>query len=333
MRALVAGGYGPPGELAVAELPVPVPGPGQVLVRVAAAALNPADLRLLGGAFREAVPLAFPHVPGSDFAGEVVAVGPGGGRFAVGARVFGHGLPRAAGAMAEQAASPPSFTTGAMAEFALFESGTPGLAPVPEGLSPERAATLPIPGLTALALLREGRFSPGETVLVLGAAGGVGGALVPLLAAAGARVIGTAIPADAEYVRGLGAAEVLDYRSVDPAEEALRRVAGGVDALVNLALPGPALTAAARAVRPGGRVLNAAFPSQDPGEFARAWPRLTGRTVLMSAREGALAELAEKARTGVLPDTISRRYGLAEAPRAYADLAGRHVRGKLVVVM
>jgi NADPH:quinone reductase-like Zn-dependent oxidoreductase len=312
-------------------MPVPQAGAGQIQVRVRAAALNPADLRSLSGVMRDVASLTFPHVPGSDFAGTVSSVGPDVTRFAVGDEVFGVGLPRATAEMASMLSTPSSLTTGAMASYAVFEADTPALALRPPGLSAEHAATLPIPGLTGLAVLRAGRFSPGERVLVVGAAGGVGGATVPLLAAAQLHVIATALPEDAEYVRELGATEMIDYRAADTVAETLRRCPDGVDAVVNLALPGAALVKVGDVVRPGGRLLNAAFPAPDPSDFDRT--DLTVETVYSNARPGDLDQLATQAVAGVLPPTISRRFTLEEAPQAYTELVDAHVRGKFLVAM
>ncbi|MEV4112998.1 NADP-dependent oxidoreductase [Nonomuraea sp. NPDC049695] len=320
---MVARGYGGVEVLEVADVPVPLPGPGQIQVRIAAAGLNPADLRIVSGAFKESVPMRFPHVLGSDFAGTVTAAGPAVERFSPGDEIFGLGQARAAAGMASLVSTPPSFTTGTMAEYAVFDADTPALALRPAELSAEHAASLPIAALTALPLLRAGDFAPGTTTLVIGAAGGVGGAVVPLLAAQGVHVIATALPADEGYVRGLGASETIDYRSADVASETLSRHPGGIDALVNLALPGPALPAVARVVRPGGRLLNIAFPAPGPA---------TGfETVYTNARAGDLEEVTALALKGVLPSTVTRRYPLAEAVRAYRDLEHTHVRGKLLV--
>jgi len=331
MRAVVAREYGPPSVLVVSDTPVPQAEAGQIQVRVRAAALNPADLRNLSGVMRELAPLTFPHVPGSDFAGTVSSVGSGVTRFAVGDEVFGVGLPRATAGMASMLSTPPSLTTGAMASYAVFEADTPAIAVRPPGLSAEHAATLPIPGLTGLAVLRAGRFSPGERVLVVGAAGGVGGATVPLLAAAQLQVIATALPEDAEYVRELGATEVIDYRAVDIVAETLRRYPDGVDAVVNLALPGAALVKVGDVVRPGGCLLNAAFPAPDRSDFDRT--DLTVETVYSNARPGDLDQLAAQAVAGALPSTISRRFTLEEAPQAYTEMVYAHVRGKYLVTM
>jgi NADPH:quinone reductase-like Zn-dependent oxidoreductase len=331
MKAVVAHHYGSAAVLAVEDISIPRPDPGQIQVRVAAAALNPADLRSLSGVLAELAPLEFPHVPGSDFAGTVTEVGEGVTRFSVGDEVFGTGLPRATVHMATYFSSPPSLTTGTLAEYAVFEADTPALAHRPPTLEAERAAALPIVGLTALSLLREGRFQPGETVLVIGATGGVGSAVVPLLARAKAHVIATARADDEDYVRGLGADEVIDHSATDVVAETSRRRPDGVDTVVNLALPGDRLIEVGRAIRRGGRLLNVAYPAPDPGAFAR--DDLTVHTVYGAARPGDLDELATRANEGSLPSAISRRHRLDDGPRAYLGLEQEHTRGKLVVLM
>jgi NADPH:quinone reductase-like Zn-dependent oxidoreductase len=243
--------------------------------------------------------------------------------------VFGLGLPRSLARMAALVASPPSLTTGALAEYAVFAADTPALARRPAGLPADHAAALPTVGLTALPLLRAGRFGHGDVVLVVGATGGVGSTVVPLLAATGAHVIATATPADEEYVRGLGATEVTDHRATDIIEETLRRHPDGIDAVLNLARRGDDVTELARVIRPGGHLLNIAYPAPDPAEFEG----ITVETILSTARPGDLATLAAHAVDGTLPPVISRRYRLADAPQAWHDLEHEHTRGKLVVTM
>lgn len=317
MKAVVATGYGPPERYTVADVPVPRPGPGQLLVRIAAASINPADVRLPSGEFRDVTPLEFPHVPGNDFAGTVSEVGAGVTAYRVGDEIFGLAVPRALRAMA---GAWPSMSTGSLAEFAVFEADTPLLAHRPAGASVEQAAALATTGLTARALMTTAEVRPGETVLVVGATGGVGTAVVPLLAAAKARVIATATDADADLVRALGADEIIGYGEYPT----------GVDVAVNVTLPSDRLTTVAAAVRPGGRLLTITYPVPTQEWIGRDDVAL--RFVLdMDGTLGGMREVGELVRDGDLPATIGRRYTLDEGPRACVDFVRLHTTGKLVV--
>ncbi|MER7276607.1 NADP-dependent oxidoreductase [Dactylosporangium sp. NPDC000244] len=311
MLALVARGYGPPEEYEIAEVPVPEPGPGQIRVRVAAMSVNPADVRLPAGDFRGAVDLPFPHIPGNDFAGTVDALGPGVERWAPGDEIFGFATPRALRHMGSS-----SLSTGALAQYAVFEAETPFLAHRPAGLDVAQAAALPTVGLTARALLASAGLTPGERVLVVGATGGVGTTVLPMLAAAGAHVIATARDGDAGLVRSLGAAEVTAYDDY-PA---------GVDLALNLVVAGDRLAPVAAAVRPGGRLLTITFPPPP------AFDGIDVRLVLdMEARHGGMAEVAADAVAGRLRARIDREYAFADAAEALAHFARWHKTGKLVV--
>lgn len=317
MKAVVAGGYGPPEEYTVAELPVPRPGPGQLLVRVAAASINPGDVVIPSGRFRDAAPLTFPHVPGNDFAGTVTEVGAGVTGYVPGDEIFGYAAPRA---LRPMLGPRPSMSTGSLAQYTVVEADTPFVTHRPAGLPAEQAAALATAGLAARAVLATAAIRPGERVLVVGATGGVGTTLVPLLAAAGATVIATATEHDADLLRGLGAAEIVGYDERDhPA---------GVDAAFNLTLPSDHLAGVARSVRPGGRLLTITYPVPQQDWIARDDVDL--RFVLdMEGTLGGMREVAE----GALRATIGRRYTLDEGAQACVDFARRHTTGKLVVVM
>jgi NADPH:quinone reductase-like Zn-dependent oxidoreductase len=322
MKAVVAIDYGPPEQFTVADVPVPRPGPGQIQVRISAASLNPTDIRLPGGEYRDALHLEFPHVPGNDFAGTVTEVGLGVTVFRVGDEVFGEAVPRAMRAVAS--ATRPSLSTGSLAEYAVFEADTPLIARRPAGLSAVDAAALATSGLTALAMIGTAEVKPDETVLVVGATGGVGTAVVPLLAAGGARVIATSTAADADILRDLGAAEVIGYAETD--------YPSGVDTAFNLTLPGERLTGLARSIRPGGRLVTVVYPPPRPEQVGRE--DVDVRFVLdLGGKFGGMHEVGELARDGRLPATISRRYTLDEGPQACVDLVRTHTVGKLVVTM
>jgi NADPH:quinone reductase-like Zn-dependent oxidoreductase len=321
VKAVIARDYGPPEQFTVADVATPRPGPGQIQVRISAASINPADVRLPSGEFRGAVSLAFPHIPGNDFAGTVTELGPGVTAFGPGDEIFGMAIPRALRAMADVAR--PSLGTGTLAEYAVFEADTPFLAHRPASLSPQDAAALATTGVTALALMNTASVRPGETALVVGATGGVGTALVPLLAAAKARVIATATPADADLLRRLGAEQTIGYDERD--------YPSGVDAAFNLTLPGDRLTAIALALRPGGRLCTITYPVPRQEDLGRDDVDL--RFVLDMAGElSQMTDVAEATLDGRLPATIGRRYSLDEGVAACADFVRRHTSGKLVVV-
>ncbi|GAA1980607.1 NADP-dependent oxidoreductase [Catenulispora subtropica] len=322
MRAVVADGYGPPEEYTVADgVPVPKPGPGQIQVRIAAAAVNPADVRLPSGEFGDAVPLTFPHVPGNDFAGTVTQVGSGVTAYRVGDEVFGVAVPRVLRGLAGKR---PSVGTGSLAEYAVVEADTPMIAHRPGGLSAEDAAALATTGVTARAIMATAAVKPGERVLLVGATGGVGTVLLPLLAAAGAHVIATATPADAALMRELGATEVIGYQESEyPAD---------VDVAINAVLPGDRLAAVAATLRPGGRLLGITFPAPTPETVGR--DDVTLHLVFdMDAELGGMREVGEVAARGELRAVIGRRYRLEEGAQACVDFAREHTTGKLVVTV
>ncbi|MER5457133.1 NADP-dependent oxidoreductase [Micromonospora sp. NPDC002389] len=313
MKAVVATGYGPPEHLTVADMPIPRPGPGQIQVRIAAASINPMDVRLPAGDFRGAAELTFPHVLGNDFAGTVSEVGAGVEAYHVGDEVFGHAVPRALRAMV--GAGRPSLTTGTLAEYAVFEADTPFLAHRPAALDVAEAAALPTVGLTVQALLATAAPQPGETVLVVGASGGVGTTLLPRLT--GTTVIATGRPPDAELLRAKGATEVIDYADEYPDQ---------VDLAFNLVLPSDRLQRVGRALRPGGRLYTITFPQPDPAFLDRRDVRF--ELVLdVEGRFGGMREVA------ALTPTVGRRYPLAEGVRALTDFVGRHTLGKLVLTV
>lgn len=287
---------------------------------MSAASLNPADLLMTAGTVREMVPLDFPFVPGTDVAGTVTELGPGTQGFEVGEEVFGFGAPPSFAA----GVGIPAVTSGALAEYATFQAG-PYLAKRPAKLSVVAAAALLSTGMTALAVLDRGRFQLRETVVVIGAPGGIGSVVVPLLARR-CTVIASGTEPDRDYLRGLGAADPIGYRESDLIEEVRRRHPEGVDAVVNLALTGEAVVAATRMLRPGGRLL-----STTPGTPAH--PAVTTVMGTTALRPGTMDSLAAHVLDGTLPEPATRTYVLSDAARAYQDLAHEHTRGKIVVLV
>ena len=182
--------------------------------------------------------------------------------------------------------------------------------------------------MTATCLLRAVGLAQGEKVLVIGATGGIGLYMVQLARLLGARVIATASAEDAEYIRGLGAAETVDYRTGDVVQETLRLEPGGVDVVVDLINRGDALADSARAARPGGRVVSPLFGPPDLGRG------VSGVYIgSFTAEPGDLQSLADRAASGELKVEIGASYPLADSVQAVSDFAGKHLRGKVVITI
>lgn len=217
MRAAYVEQLGQAENIRYGELPPPQPGPDDVLVDVEVTTVNHVDTFVRSGAWR--TPLEFPFVIGRDLVGTVAAAGPGVGGFAVGDRVWCNSLGHDGrqGAAAEQAAVPAD-----------------RLYHLPPGVAPADAVAVAHSAATAyLALFTHGRTRPGETVVILGAAGCVGSAATAMAAEAGARVIAVASAEDARHCWDLGAAEVIDYRDPDLPQRLRERSPRGVDVHVD----------------------------------------------------------------------------------------------------
>lgn len=250
MRGWQVHELGAPGDVLTwhDDLPDPEPGPGQVLVRVHAAACNFPDILLCQGKYQERPPL--PFTPGLEIAGEVVAAGEGAGA-GIGDRVIGT----------------PAVGRGGFAELALLDDAA--TLSWPEGMSAAQAAGMLIAYQTGYcALHHRGRLQPWETLLVHGAAGGVGSAAVQLGKAAGARVIGTAGgPDKCEVARSMGAEEVIDYSSEDLVARVKELTGGrGADVIFD-PIGGDVFDASRRVAAFEGRILIIGFVS---GRFADA---------------------------------------------------------------
>lgn len=307
MRAVVIRSFGEPEVLEMAEVPEPQAGPGQVRIRVAAAAVNPVDAATRVGALAAGGLMTGAGQVGLgwDVAGVVDQVG--GGAFTVGDRVVG---------LSDRLDLP----TKAQAEYVVLDAGA--VAPVPD-TDLVAASTLPLNASTALQGLDLLGLSPGQTVLVTGAAGAVGGFAVELAVARGLRVVAAAGGGDEALVRGFGA-EVFVPRSAPLAETVRRAVPGGVDGALDAAVLGvPALDA----VRGGGAfvaVIGGAAPPPLRGiRVANVWVRADG---------AALRELSALVARGALTPRVADTLPLADVAEAHRRLAKGGLRGRLVLV-
>lgn len=320
MSAIVQHAYGSSDALRVETIPVPVPAPAEVLVEVRAAGVDagtwhlmtgrPYLMRVIGFGLRG--PRA--RVRGLAFAGRVAAVGADVSDLRPGDDVFGS-------------------ADGAFAEFVLAPRSA--LVRLPASIGYEQAAAVPVSGVTALQSLRAAAVPAGGRVLVLGASGGVGHYAVQLAVAAGATVTGVCSAAKAEFVRGLGAADVIDYRTTD-----VTATGRSWDAIIDTAGDRP-LSRLRRILAPTGslvivggsggpvlggmeRVLAAAIASRFTGQ------RLIGLVSNENATD--LAELAALADAGAFLPAVDAVLPLDRAGEAVDLVASGAVRGKVVVV-
>jgi NADPH:quinone reductase-like Zn-dependent oxidoreductase len=301
MRAIRFDDYGPVEALHLAEVDKPVPGPGELLVRVAAAGVNPADGKWRQGMFKSFIPIALPHVPGYDIAGTVEAVGEDVAGWHVGDRVVG---------------LLGNTTHGGYAEFAAAEAHA--CARVPESLDLAVAAALPVAGLTGAQMIEEQiRPAAGETVLVTGAVGAVGRFIVHAALAEGAKVVAAVRPAQADEARSLGASEVI---ALD------QEVSGMTFDHVADTVGGPAVAKLCRQLRPGGRICTAATDPIDPEGLA-AEP-----VFIFLYQDGArLQRIVDEIAAGGLPVPIARRMPLARAAEAQRLTAAGGLGGKIIL--
>lgn len=321
-------------NLRVAERPDPEPGPGQVLVAVRAASLNYRDLMMVRGHYDPRMPL--PLVPLSDGVGEVVAMGEGVERVAVGQRVMGA---FSQGWIAGQATKAMRKTTlggpidGMLASHCLLSAE--GVVPAPSHLSDAQAATLPCAGVTAwVALMDDGGLAPGQTVLVQGT-GGVSIFALQLARRVGARVIATS-SSDEKLARAreLGAAATINYRANEAWErEVLSLTEGeGVDLVVEVGGAGT-FGKALRCTRVGGRVATIGVLSGVKGEVDLI-PILMSRIRVQGVFVGSrshLEALAAAVSEAKLEPVVDRVLPFAEAPAAFAHMASGAHFGKIVV--
>ncbi|MEU6852398.1 NAD(P)-dependent alcohol dehydrogenase [Actinacidiphila alni] len=325
MRAIVQDRYGDPGTLSLGSAAKPEPGPDEVLIRVHAAAVNAYDWHLMRGdpylaRLTFGVRRPRTRVRGRDFAGQVVGTGPGVTRFRPGDQVFGE-------------------ADGAFAEY--VSAGQDVLAAIPDGLTFEQAAALPLAGNTALMALRDaGRVRAGHHVLINGASGGVGTFAVQIGKAFGARVTAVCSARNSELARSIGADHVVDYATED-----FTRSGERADVVLDL-VGNHRLAALRRAVAPGGTLVLSGGGASEGGSLfgpmalllrARATARFArGQrlTVLTATPSGAnLTALADLASRGRLTPVVDRTYPLAEVPDAIRYMETEHARGKVVITV
>ncbi|HEY8685679.1 MAG TPA: NADP-dependent oxidoreductase [Chloroflexota bacterium] len=303
MRAARFHEYGAPDVLVVDQVPRPEPQEGTVLVRVHAAGVNPIEWKLRAGYLKEYMPVELPHTPGYDLAGTVEAIGPGVTGFAPGQAVFGRGM-------------------GTYADYAV--APTTSLAPKPDNITFDQAATIAIGSITAwTGLFDAADLQAGQRLLVQGAAGGTGSYAVQLGRWKGAHVTGTASSRNLEFVRSLGAEEVIDYTTTS-VEEAV----SGVDVVFDT-VGGEVMDRSWQLLKPSGILVEVAgMPNEDT---ARQHGVRTSGVQAPPDVSDILRQIADLIRSGAVMAEVGAVFPLDEAAQAQALSQTGHGRGRIVL--
>ncbi len=329
MNAVRVHEFGSPEELRYEQVAVPEPGSGEVLIRVVAAAANPPDWYTregMPGVPIELVPgLTLPLALGTDASGVIEAVGDDVDGFSVGDEIFG------------MLRFPSSVQSAAYAEYVT--APVSDIARKPLGVSHQEAAGASMAGLTAWQYLIDlGHDHPspfqaeqhqpvplteGTTVLVNGAAGGVGHLVVQLAKWKGARVIAVASGTHEAFLRDLGADEVIDYTQTRP-----EAVAHDVDLVVDM-IGGPDSRRLLRTLKPGGALFYVYLAEFDPEEVKRLGVTVSATQVRANGRQ--LKQIAQLIEAGALRVAIDSTYPLADARQAHERAAQGHLQGKIVL--
>jgi NADPH2:quinone reductase len=310
MRAFAFDAFAEPGS--IHELPDPQPAEGQVRVRVRAASINPFDSFVVQGYMKDRMKHPFPLVPCSDLSGTIDLLGLGVDGFAVGDPVFG-----ITGRMVGE---------GTLAE--LTTAAAVNIARRPVALDEREAAAMPLAGVSALMSVEAADPKPRGVIVIVGASGGIGGYAVQLAAQRGARVIGVTSSYHLEYVKSLGAAEVVDRTMGDVLETLKSRHRNGVDAIIDTASDAGAMARLSELVRKGGVVISMRGAAA-VDELAKRGIR--GVNIQTRVTNERLTQLARLRAEGKLKAPMIHTYALEDAGEAFRAVG--HSGGKIVVTI
>ncbi|HVJ31549.1 MAG TPA: NADP-dependent oxidoreductase [Terriglobia bacterium] len=307
MKAARLHAYGAVDAVTLDEIASPQMGDQDVLIRVAAASVNPLDVKLTSGVLADYFPLGFPYVLGSDLAGTIERVGTSVAGWQIGDRVIGRADPVKGGAFAPLAVLPVTH-----------------IAPAPANLPLDEAAGLPTAAGTAWqALFETADLRPGQTVLIHAGAGGVGSCAIQLARQAGAKVISTASADNLALLRELGADQAIDYRQADFAGD-LRNVDVVLDTM-----GGEVQRRSFAVLRGGGRLVSIVTP---PDEALARQYDVAASFVFHQTDRSRLNQVAGLCEAGKLKPLIDRKMPLAAAAEALAYVAAGHARGKVLLL-
>ena len=313
MRAIAEETFG--GPIAPMDLPMPEIGDGEVLIRVRAAGVNPFDWKVADGALEDQMKHRFPLIPGFDAAGVIERIGAGVTELAEGDEVYGYLFK-------------PVIGDGTYAEYVGAPAPIVAKRPVTVGFA--EAAALPTSGLTAMDLVDAVDTREGETILIVGATGGVGSYATQLAARRGAHVIATARRTNEALVRELGAAETVDHATEDLVDAVRMAHQGGIDAVIDVASDSEALGRISTLVNEGGRLASSVYAADVEGLAKRG---IGATNVSMQPEGQRLEKLSRMVDSGELSVRLDRTFPLERAPEALEERRAGHVPGKIVLLI
>jgi NADPH:quinone reductase-like Zn-dependent oxidoreductase len=313
MRAIAEEKFG--GPIALLNMPTPGIGAGEVLVRVRAAGVNPFDWKVADGELKDKLEHRFPLILGFDAAGVVEQAGADVTELAEGDEVYGYLFK-------------PVIGGGAYAEYVSAPAAI--VAKKPESVHFREAAALPVPGLTAMDLVDAVDPKEGETVLIVGATGGVGSYALQLAARRGARVIATARQANEAFARDLGATETVDHTRRDLLNAVRMIHPDGIEAIIDVVSKRDVLGRMVGLVKEEGRLASSVYGA-DVDSLAQRGIKATNVGVRPDARR--LEELSRIVDAGELTVRLERAFPLEKAPEALEESRTGHVRGKIALLV
>lgn len=300
---------------AITDIPEPAVRPGTIKIKLAAAGLNPFDWKVADGIMKDSMQHVFPLVLGVDGAGVVMETGDGVTRFKTGDRVYGQTIHDPVG-------------EGSYAEYIIVPEQS-AMAIAPQSISLVDAAAVPTSGMTALQMLDVSGLKAGQTLLVVGATGGVGSFVVQLATARGLHVIGTASSeAMAEQVRGFGAKEVILYKDTPVLSYVQSNHTTGVDGLIDLNSNAEVFAKHTTLVKEKGAALTTMFVADEKQLAER---QLHGGNFETDGKPSSLDALSAVIDSGALRVPVDKKITLEEAPAAIADSRAKKSKGKTII--
>lgn len=311
MKAALYDNFGNPDQIKIDDIEPPEIDEGEVLVRIEAAGVNPVDAGIQQGHLKSRLPHEFPIIPGWDLAGVIEERGFAARRFEVGDAVYGY-------------ARRPVVQWGTFAEYIVIPESY--LAHQPKSILTTEAGAIPLTGLTAYqSIFDAGHLEEGQTILILGASGGVGSFAIQLAKIQGARVLGVASKSNHNYMKQLGADVTIDYQNEDIGEAAQKETPDGVDLIFDCT-SGETLEQSLPALKKDGKLVSIL----NSGENLN--PDIDFEYVFVEPNSSQLDTLRKLVDNDELEIHISKTYSLDETPEALTNIQQRHTKGKTIII-